>query len=358
MVSNPGDGPPCLVPKGSTPTGWSPRRTAPSSPRSRSPMAGKRSMNGPPNGWRKVSSDFAVPHRYNEDVREAPDGSIWVAGFDSLVRWQRRGGEWSEFSDLPVPALVDGSGSTWFAGDDIRHQPTRPVVRLPDGTWRQWNVPTSGLTLSPDGRVWGWHSNRIHQWNGQGSEPFDDRVTGLRTILHILPDRAGTLWAIGLDPSGNPGVAAYDQEAWHPVPWQWPDPSIQILSVHPADAGVWVVLVPPDQSQFLATTSPAKSPRPSRYRRPRPAASDSTCSPANGTPPCGSLATAAFFAAVRRPIPIGKKSPTCRDAWYSPASNAATNSGSAATPPPEAAADWHVGATAPGRRIASKPSST
>ncbi|MCC7373256.1 MAG: PAS domain-containing protein [Verrucomicrobiales bacterium] len=205
-----------------------------------------------PDGWRRVSSDFAVPQRYNEDVREAPDGSIWVAGFDCLVRWQRSGGHWREFSNLPPPSLVDGSGATWFVGEPSGHRATRPIVLRGDGQWKQWTRLSSGLVLDANRHVWSWHSNQLSRVTAPSTDHFDHRDTGLSSILHVTPDRSGSVWVTGKQPSGNLGITAYTNGRWQTVPWPWPDPAYRIQSTHPADHGVWIVVVPSDEQQFLA----------------------------------------------------------------------------------------------------------
>jgi hypothetical protein len=67
------------------------------------------------NTWVQVSAEFEAPHDYVEDLREAPDGSVWAVGFDTLIRWRRQGTAWREFAGVPPPAFVDGAGRIWFA---------------------------------------------------------------------------------------------------------------------------------------------------------------------------------------------------------------------------------------------------
>ncbi|MBL9136817.1 MAG: PAS domain-containing protein [Verrucomicrobiales bacterium] len=204
------------------------------------------------NGWRQASADFAAPHLYSEDLREAPDGALWAVGFDCLVRWQRRDSKWREYSDLPQPTLVDASGATWFAGDPLHHRPTNPVTRLPDGTWRRWEVPSSGLVADATGSVWSWHGSGLNRWNGAEGARFDEASTGIRSIAHVEPDRDNTLWVVGRNAASNHVVAAFADQRWISIPWPWTDPSLQVLSTHAANQGVWIILVPPDQSEYLA----------------------------------------------------------------------------------------------------------
>jgi len=52
----------------------------------------------------------------NEVLVEDPQGAIWIAGFERLLRWERLAAEWVIYSIRGAPRLKDGTGGVWFEG--------------------------------------------------------------------------------------------------------------------------------------------------------------------------------------------------------------------------------------------------
>jgi len=49
-------------------------------------------------------------------VAEAPDGSVWVVGTGTLLRWACKADNWTLYPDLPNPKLRDAFGRIWLSG--------------------------------------------------------------------------------------------------------------------------------------------------------------------------------------------------------------------------------------------------
>jgi PAS domain S-box-containing protein len=192
--------------------------------------------------WETVSSAYALPNGYTEDIREAPDGSIWVAGFGCLIRWAREASELHEYPGVPPPRLVDSEGTVWFAENRGIDRAPSPAVRNRKWNWNPLPIAYEQLVSDPRrGDVWGWTSNQVGRFRGTNETHFLPAQTGLSNVVQGLFDRAGRFWIVGHGPEGEPGAAVLEQETWtHIRPPELRGLEVWRRTVSPATSGIWI----------------------------------------------------------------------------------------------------------------------
>jgi len=199
------------------------------------------------NGWVQVSAAFPVPDDFVMDLRESPDGAIWAMGFDCLVHWGRRGGQWSEFPNLQDPKLIDPEGAIWFAQHRSWNRPGAMPVRLDDGNWRRGMGMVDGLLVGGDGAVWGWNSNRVTRWLDGATVHYGVDQTGIATNQFAAVDRKGGVWVLGRDGKGALGAAVFGPDRWQVQSFAgWPETRLWEAAA-PGEDGLWLGM---DQGQL------------------------------------------------------------------------------------------------------------
>ncbi len=100
-------------------------------------------------GDRIVDASDAIPGFVGSlnVLAEAPDGAVWAAGYNFLVRWERLGGEWIVYENAPAPRVRDGHGGIWMAGGYRVARTAGDVVHVQP----QY---TSFLAAGPRGDLW------------------------------------------------------------------------------------------------------------------------------------------------------------------------------------------------------------
>jgi PAS domain S-box-containing protein len=191
-------------------------------------------------GWRRRSASFVVPMGYHEDVQEAPDGSLWLLGYDCLIRWQRRGGEWLEYSDLSQPLFTDGQGGIWFGRLMDRQRNTAPVRHV-EGTWERSERIYDQLIRSGEGKVWGWNRNELVSWEGSLKTPTTLPRSPLTAIRAGAVDRRGALWLIGAGGDLSPTATRFDGASWATRALTELPGTILSSRICGASEGVWII---------------------------------------------------------------------------------------------------------------------
>jgi signal transduction histidine kinase/ligand-binding sensor domain-containing protein len=168
-------------------------------------------------------------------LREAPDGSIWIVGVNLLARWERRGGEWQTFHDLPRPSLRDGTGGLWFAGHDR-------VERFAQDRWTRIPEAAGPLLRDPSGGVWMRTRSGLAHWRAGELSRFDRSEIGIAEIISANIDGAGHLWVVGTGSRGLLTLARFDGKAWSSYAFVDLKPTEKIvLAIPDVRAGVWFV---------------------------------------------------------------------------------------------------------------------
>jgi len=169
-------------------------------------------------------------------IGEAPDGAIWVAGTNLLARWERLGGEWRSFDDLPAPRLRDVEGGIWFAEDNR-------VIRLHEGRWESLADASAPLVEDSSGGVWMRDANGLVRWSDDGLTRFTEEAIGVRDPRDGEVDGAGNLWFTGTSPRGPDRLTRFDGKDWTPYDLIDIKPTERIVFGAPDnDWGMWSVL--------------------------------------------------------------------------------------------------------------------
>ena len=183
-----------------------------------------------------ASASFPSPASgYFEEVRESPDGALWAVGLGCLVRWDRAGGKWAEFSGPQNPRFVDARGRVWFvkAGS---------AVCMKQGSLDPVPFPYSQAHIDPRGNVWGFSADAIGAWIGGQEQHLNAADVGLRRLERLDFDKQGQAWVFGTLYGGGMAASVWAGDQWRirklPVS---ADADVVYSSADPAN-GVWCLV--------------------------------------------------------------------------------------------------------------------
>ncbi|MBK8001634.1 MAG: PAS domain S-box protein [Verrucomicrobia bacterium] len=202
-------------------------------------------------GWAGVSAEFDLPRGYNEDIRESPDGNIWVIGFETVICW-RRHAQWEVFRNVPPPKFVEPSNRIWFGKDGWGVLPALTPVRFERGYWERLESPYDDVFPDGTGAVWGWSSNGVTRWVGTNTSQFTESDTGLNVIQAGRSAPAGAYWLVGLNRNGQQATACFLDGHWE----QYPLPNVSGTFAKPGIAALrdslWMISRPSDRTNAVA----------------------------------------------------------------------------------------------------------
>lgn len=205
-------------------------------------------MEWTPGGWKQVSATYLVPRRYHEVIREAPDGSIWLLGYDCLVRWQRLQSDWEEFGELGLPQLVDAHGGIWFGRLRVENLNT-PPTRLRDGVWTRFTDVYDDLAADAAGGVWGWNSREAVYWSGTNETRVLASQAGLESLVKGQLDSQGSFWVVGLDRDRHNAVSFRQNGTWRVRSLPELKGQVVARTICGGSNGIWMLVNPPDETQ-------------------------------------------------------------------------------------------------------------
>ena len=193
------------------------------------------------NGWQNASAEFPVTPSYVEDIREAPDGAVWVVGFDCLMRWERRGSEWSEWSPAPLPEQVDDAGTVWFSRPRPELQIEKPL-RYDKGKWEALEDDYSGWIVETNQSIWVWTTNSLWHHHNDTEDTYLAPNLGLSSIERTTIDRSGAIFIAGLTTNDSLAVTALEKNRSRPLAL----PKLENPVIHgdcgDPRSGVWYLL--------------------------------------------------------------------------------------------------------------------
>jgi diguanylate cyclase (GGDEF)-like protein len=147
------------------------------------------------------STENGLPSNAVRDIRQTPDGFLWLATYEGLVRFDGIG--FRAFGEADIPGLhrasfrrlaVDRSGALWAAGE------SDGVVRLAGGRWKRFAASdglagdrVTAVLPDPDGSVW------------VGTREGISRIAGDRVIPVPMPrgEPRPAVTALALDGHGG-----------------------------------------------------------------------------------------------------------------------------------------------------------
>ncbi|HET6763349.1 MAG TPA: two-component regulator propeller domain-containing protein, partial [Longimicrobiaceae bacterium] len=149
------------------------------------------------------NTENGLPSNVVRDVRQTPDGFLWLASYEGLVRFD--GVAFHAFGDADIPGLprasfrrlaVDRAGALWAASE------TGGVVRLAGGKWtvfttRQGLVSdrVTALLPDPDGSVWiGTRAGISRIAGGRVTRLSLPAGEPVPAVTALAPDGGGGLW--------------------------------------------------------------------------------------------------------------------------------------------------------------------
>ncbi len=171
-------------------------------------------------------------------VREAPDGSIWCCGFNTLLRWERKSAEWSEYENLPPPQFTDNQRRIWFTARNL-------AVRYDGIQWERVMGFPSFSAIDGRGNVWGWDSKQLKCWVGKEVYSYQKEETGVSRISGLVAGASKGMWIYGTDPEDRFCLSFFDNERWlqHSLPDIQP---CHIRSYCPDfGSGIWLLISDP-----------------------------------------------------------------------------------------------------------------
>lgn len=144
-----------------------------------------------------------------DSMVEAPDGAIWCMGSGLLTRWDRYGGEWKEFINLPPPVSMDKDGSTLFSDG-------RKTYKYLGGTFDSVNNYQEAHDAGKDGNGWKIADQEVWQIrDGKVVKNVSTIPSGIKQGQLLIEDCEKLLWLVGTDVEGKTRIAAYTGGSWN-----------------------------------------------------------------------------------------------------------------------------------------------
>ncbi|MFH1529684.1 MAG: ATP-binding protein [Pseudomonadota bacterium] len=149
------------------------------------PTAARTTSRSPASGWLvdRWTLDDGLPLSHVEDVAQTPDGNVWLATFDGLVRFDglevrihRRADTPELLTNRLYNLEVGDDGALWIAGE------TGKLIRMTADGFSSWSLPRP-----QEGRT-------LWLWKGRG------RVLALYDEVYLLGDGAPEVLGRGLSP--------------------------------------------------------------------------------------------------------------------------------------------------------------
>jgi signal transduction histidine kinase len=192
----------------------------------------------------------SAPHSIQPGARlyrlaEAPDGSIWCVGYDTVVRWSYRADGIKCYPCLPPPRRMDARGRVWFVSESN-------AAVFANGGFKP--VPDLGRLQATDesGAVYGrlGSDGRPAVTDPDAPEKCVPVECGLRSAAFALPDAAGNMWFVGTDTNGGVALARCDGNRWqHFAPPELSQCRVRSAVADP-ERGFWLLVETPGSVDY------------------------------------------------------------------------------------------------------------
>jgi len=140
-------------------------------------------------GWHGVSA-WTPMHGWSlEDMKEAPDGSIWGAGNGFFFRWKRDGGETCAHAGLPAPVLVDRLDQVWFADGG-------KVVVLRGDEFVAGPAVDGPMLGEAGGTLWAAHEGMLVEIDPETLRIVRRHAISAEAVRRLAADGHGRVWLL------------------------------------------------------------------------------------------------------------------------------------------------------------------
>jgi signal transduction histidine kinase/ligand-binding sensor domain-containing protein len=143
--------------------------------------------------------DNGLPQNLIRGLAQSPDGYLWIATFDGLVRFD--GMRFTTFNQSNTPGIASNRFASMYQGKDADlwlANEIGGITRYRNGSFRNYGtedgIPSSvvdGLAGDDAGNMWILSADRILKWNGTADRFADITPTGSK--IHYRP----TYWQTG-----------------------------------------------------------------------------------------------------------------------------------------------------------------
>jgi hypothetical protein len=143
-----------------------------------------------------------------EQMREAPDGALWVLGEDLLARCNLGAGEWREYLALPPPVLAESAGGVIFAEEGRAY-------RFAHDQFEVVRDYLEAEVMDRNGAGWKRQGQDILQLkSGRLVQTYGPEETGIPEAAALALDSVGTLWVAGYDAQRTNTLWTFDGKDW------------------------------------------------------------------------------------------------------------------------------------------------
>lgn len=195
-------------------------------------------------GFGRASATFAAPLKASVyRLAQAPDGSVWCVGYDTVVRWAYQAGPWDCYPDLLPPRMVDSRGQPWF------WNASNVVVRL-DGEMKWLPRVQAVKAIGRDGALYGLIAGSGQLASATAEKPEQWSLTGceIDSVRDVVIGARGEVWVTGNGSYQAVQIAWRDEGRWHLfAPEELRGQRVGTVSADPSE-GVWAVVFPPDDA--------------------------------------------------------------------------------------------------------------
>ncbi|MBI1388211.1 MAG: PAS domain S-box protein [bacterium] len=143
-----------------------------------------------------------------EIINNAPDGSLWAAGYNCLARWNRKNTQWKLYTGLPAVQFTDRNKNLWFSNGETLVKSGENWYRIQDFKGH--------LTQRHGREIWGWEDDRIVRWNGNHeSQVFEAEDHKLISIRYLELGGKDEAWALGENRDGELRLKHFTGGEWN-----------------------------------------------------------------------------------------------------------------------------------------------
>jgi signal transduction histidine kinase/CheY-like chemotaxis protein/ligand-binding sensor domain-containing protein len=171
-------------------------------------------------------------------IAQAPDGSVWCAGYGTVLRWSHGSGAWQSYPNLPKPVGQDPQGRIWFAGES-------EVWWYAEGRFSRMTRLRGFYGIDRDGAVLGNAADDGRLVIARPDQPdqLEPVQCGIEKVVFAVNDSKERLWLLGTNAAGTGILARREGKDWTILT----SPELKgkrIYAVRPdQQGGLWVVLL-------------------------------------------------------------------------------------------------------------------